>query len=170
MMNNTDTEWVVDDPLSGEAADVLVDAIRPVPLDAARQARLRAGIAERIQARPRDSESLARLATPQFVTAYAKQLNWQPLAPGVEIKILDETPPYRSCYLRLAAGARLPAHPHSGEELCVVMEGSAHLGDIYAEAGDLHVAMPGSFHQEIYTETGCLLFIRSPLEQHRLHV
>ncbi len=97
----------------------------------------------------------------QFVTVHAEEGKWMQIAPGVQLKVLHDDGRTRSFLLRMAPGARLPAHGHAAEEACVVLEGSAQLGDIEVRAGDFHLALPGSVHGELTSRTGALLFLRA---------
>ncbi len=85
---------------------------------------------------------------------------WVPLLPGISIKLLREDVSTRSYLLRMAPGARLPAHGHSHEEECMVLEGDVRLGDVQVRAGDYHLARRGLPHGDLLSEGGCLLFLR----------
>lgn len=97
----------------------------------------------------------------QFVTVHAGDGTWVQIAPGVRSKLLHDDGVTRSFLLRLEAGARLPSHRHAAEEACVVLEGSAQLGDVEVSAGGFHLALAGSVHGEITSRTGALLFLRA---------
>lgn len=62
--------------------------------------------------------------------------------------------------LRLEPGVTFPGHDHEdGAEQCLVLEGSAEAAGVSIHPGDF-VRMPqGSFHQELYSECGCVLLI-----------
>ena len=98
----------------------------------------------------------------RYVTIRADEGNWLVVAPGVEFKLLHDDGEMRSFLLRLAPGARLPAHGHSANESCIVLDGEAQLGDVVAHAGDFHLALEGSIHGEIMTRTGTLLCLHGP--------
>lgn len=85
---------------------------------------------------------------------------WVPLLPGISMKLLREDETTRSYLLRMAPGATLPAHGHSHEEECMVLEGDVRLGDVQARAGDYHLARRGLPHGDLRTDGGCLLFLR----------
>ncbi len=108
---------------------------------------------------------LARLRTPAFVTVPPEAGDWRRTAAGVEMKILHNHGDAQSFMLRLAPGARIAQHAHQSDELCVVLEGSVRLGDIEAGPGTYHLALAGSEHREIWTETGCVLFLRADLDR-----
>lgn len=90
---------------------------------------------------------------------------WQPLAEGADIKLLwvDAAARTRSFLLRLAPGARVPAHPHPTTEECLVLSGDMVIGDTVFHAGDYHVAPAGLDHPELTSRGGGVVFIRGPL-------
>jgi hypothetical protein len=47
------------------------------------------------------------------------------------------------------------------QEIVWVIEGEVRIGDHIIRAGDLHVAAPGSHHEDFRTTTGALVLIRS---------
>jgi anti-sigma factor ChrR (cupin superfamily) len=136
--------------LSKALATRLAEAVAPVAPAPERSASVRARVLERVR-----GERTA------FVTVRASEGRWVQLAPGVQSKTLHDDGTTRSFLLRLEPGARLPSHGHAAEEACVVLEGSAQLGDIEVRAGDFHLALPGSFHGEVTSRTGALLFLRA---------
>jgi hypothetical protein len=95
----------------------------------------------------------------RFLTVRGGDGKWIEIAPGVQFKLLHDDGRVRSFLLRLAAGARLPAHSHSADEACIVVEASARLGDVEVQAGDFHLACEGSVHGEVTSRTGALLFL-----------
>lgn len=104
---------------------------------------------------------IPRHATPaEHLTIRDGEAGWTILSPGVSMKLLNEDTATRTYLLRLAAGIRLPGHEHTLDEECMVLEGEVWLGDLQAQAGDYHLARRGLPHGEVYTETGCLLFLR----------
>jgi anti-sigma factor ChrR (cupin superfamily) len=128
----------------------LAEAIAPVAPAPERAASVKARILDRV-----------RGERVPFVTVRAGAGRWVPIAPGVQSKTLHDDGTTRSFLLRLEPGARLPSHGHAAEEACVVLEGSAQLGDIEVRAGDFHLALPGSVHGEVSSRTGALLFLRA---------
>ena len=128
----------------------LAEAVAPIALPAERAEAIKAGVQERIRA-----------CRARFLTVRADEGEWIELAPGVHSKLLQDDGLVRSFLLRLAPGARLPAHGHPAEETCLVLEGSAQLGDLEVRAGDFHLAERGSMHGEITSRSGALLFVRA---------
>lgn len=137
-----------DEALPAPFAQAIAAAIAPVTLAPARRDALR----ERI---------LVRAGAP-FVTVRAADGSWTMLAPGAAIKMLHDDGTMQAFLLRLDAGACLPAHEHAhSDELCVVLEGTATLGDVTVAAGDYHLARRGSAHGVVRSTSGALLFIRT---------
>jgi len=99
------------------------------------------------------------------VTVRSAAGTWQPLAPGADIKLLwiDEVARTRSFLLRLAPGARVPAHPHPSTEECLVVSGDMVIGETTFYAGDYHAAPAGIDHPVLSSRGGGVVFIRGPL-------
>jgi quercetin dioxygenase-like cupin family protein len=86
---------------------------------------------------------------------------WEPMAPGIERKLLWRTGETLACMLRCAPGATLPRHFHGVDEECIVLEGSMRIEpDIVLHAGDFHLGRQGSRHGAASTDTGCLVYLR----------
>ncbi len=92
------------------------------------------------------------------ITVRSEQGQWRTILPGVRTKILDDN--IRAFILDIAPGASLPMHRHHVDEECVVLRGSASLGDLKVNTGDYHLARSGSRHGRIFSETGALLYLR----------
>jgi anti-sigma factor ChrR (cupin superfamily) len=143
-----------DAPEEGLPDDVLqalvLDLDAP-PADAALVARVGARVA-------------ARTAPPasQFVNIASRD-GWQPLAAGVDHKVLFDDGSSVSFLIRLAARVALPSHEHiDGAEECLVLEGDLWLDDEHLAAGDYQLAPEGTTHRTIRSDRGCLLFARGP--------
>jgi anti-sigma factor ChrR (cupin superfamily) len=93
-------------------------------------------------------------------TIYSSAGQWIPVAPGVNAKMLYRDDSGYSFLLRLDPGATLPAHPHDGDEECIVVAGEARIGDLNILQGDYHLARRGSRHGDMFSPGGALLFIR----------
>jgi uncharacterized RmlC-like cupin family protein len=132
----------------------LAEALPPAPAPA--------GVWSRIEAALDDP---AR-SVPGATTVYAEQGKWMPVADGIAIRILTSDPAAGvHCYLvRAVPGARLGGHPHGRTEECLVLEGDLQFGNVHLAAGDFHVVPAGVPHPAASTCSGCLLFIRGPLE------
>ena len=136
-----------------ELTGALAEAVKPVAPPAVRASELKA----RVMARIRGKKSF------DLMTVRAGEGEWITLLPGVEKKILSESPEGRvqSYLLRMAPGTTLPPHEHVADEECLMLEGEAMVGDIHLSAGDYHFARKGSKHGLVTTQTGALAFLRA---------
>ncbi len=144
-----------DSVLDADITDALVDGLAPVELSTAERDRMRARILKLVAAAPPSG----------MVTVRAHEGVWRDIAPGVQIKVLHEDPLLNtmSYFIRMEPGARAPVHTHTQEEHCLVLEGEVTIGEHVMQSGDWHVARPGSSHVNLWSKTGCLLFIRSEM-------
>ena len=86
---------------------------------------------------------------------------WIEIGPGVLRKaVADEAQgSYRSYLIRMAAGSTVAAHQHAGVEHCHVLAGDLYVAGRRLHEGDYHRAAPGSTHDGIRSDAGCLLLI-----------
>lgn len=105
---------------------------------------------------------LARIAEPPpagFTFAFAADAEFAPVphAPGVSARVLhvDEAAGRFTCILKMAPGARYPAHRHDGPEECVVLAGSIVVGGVRLRAGDYQRAAADTDHVEQWTTALC---------------
>jgi len=106
---------------------------------------------------------LARIAEDQrgqHLTVRAADGQWQPFGPGLSLKVLHECNGIMSYLVRLAPGAKLPAHRHPIDEECVVLEGLLRIGEIEVGAGGFHLGRQDVLHMPIVSERGALIFLR----------
>ena len=107
-------------------------------------------------ARVRDAV-LSRIAAPANHTITAADGEWvdTPVS-GVRMKVLaiDRARDRVMMLVRADAGARYPAHHHSGPEECYVVRGSLTIGGRVLRAGDFHHAEADSDHGEHFTDEG----------------
>jgi quercetin dioxygenase-like cupin family protein len=143
------------DSIDADIADALADGIAPIELTAAERDRMRMQILKRLDSTQPFGTSTVR----------AHEGVWQDFAPGIRIKVLHEDPATntRSYFVRMAPGSRAPAHIHTQEEHCLVLEGEVTIGEHVMRSGDWHLARPESAHVEFWSKTGCLLFIRAEM-------
>lgn len=92
---------------------------------------------------------------------FAQEGDWKTVAKGVHAKVLHQVAGQRSVLVRMDADSVLPAHTHAHDEEAIVLEGEVWLEGILCRLGDYHYAYAGGKHQDIHTEQGCLLFIKS---------
>lgn len=88
--------------------------------------------------------------------------DWLAFLPGVTIKVLrlDKLAGTQTSLWRLAAGARIPPHPHSAEEECLILEGSVMHEGVEYRAGDYLLAGDNVRHSGFESPDGALLMIR----------
>jgi anti-sigma factor ChrR (cupin superfamily) len=114
------------------------------------------------------SKLMARIATENsHLTVQPDEAHWRPFASGIQIKVLhhDAAKGVLSYYLRLAAGAQLPAHQHPMDEECVVLEGELVIGDLHVPAGGFHMARRGVAHAPIRAPRGATIFLRGAVPE-----
>ena len=95
------------------------------------------------------------------VTITAEDGVWEAIADGVENKVLCRDGETVSRFIRLQAGACLPANRCTSDEECMVLEGDAFFGDRLVCAGDFHLTPAGAERASLATDGGALLFVRS---------
>lgn len=81
--------------------------------------------------------------------------------PGVTFMALhlDRSTENATTLLRMRPGAVYPSHRHAGTEQCLVLEGSCRIGSVSISRGDFQWADAGTRHDELTTDTGCLLLL-----------
>lgn len=104
---------------------------------------------------------ISRPGLPDTMTIRSGEGSWQPLAPGVEAKLLWQNAAIgrQSMLVRVAPGCTYDSHHHSGDEECMVLEGDLSFGDLLLKAGDYHLAHEGGTHPVAISKAGCLLYI-----------
>jgi anti-sigma factor ChrR (cupin superfamily) len=134
----------------------LSDAVTPVDPPAA--------LADRMRQRVMDS---SRTGT---TVLRASDGEWKKLLPGITIKTLhiDRDSGTQTSLWRLQPGARIPPHPHSKAEECLILEGTIIHNDITYQQGDFLLATPGERHQDFIAPNGALLMIRGERIPNRL--
>jgi len=87
--------------------------------------------------------------------------NWVNAMPGVEVKVLHETPGTKSYLVKLSAHAEIPGHDHTYNEESFVIEGEVMLDGTLCRPGDYHFAAAGSQHRAIRSDLGCTLLVKT---------
>jgi len=112
------------------------------------------------------SRLMSRVAAYQQVKPIAdvrhNEPRWMPYgAQGVEVKplFIDAQTGRSTVLLRMAPGARLPAHHHHDVEQCLVVKGDVRFGDLVYEEGDFVVMEKHTDHPEIHSADGNLLLL-----------
>jgi anti-sigma factor ChrR (cupin superfamily) len=82
---------------------------------------------------------------------------WEQVAPGIECKLLaSDTETQRvSMLVRLAPGARYPAHTHAGVEELHLLAGELWIDARKLVPGDYNYGPPGASDDRVWSETGC---------------
>lgn len=141
-----------DDPESSAVVEAgLTAALDPVLPEAPATAALRQRLLDRARA--------SRTEASGFTSVRQDEGEWRPLADGVRVKLLSGGARARSVLVDLAPGAALPTHRHHEHEECVVLRGSAQLGELVVRQGDYHVAPAGSRHGRVSSQDGALLYL-----------
>lgn len=141
-----------------EILDELLAASVPLDPGPDRTRRMLDRIKSRIQVEPN--------LMPDTLTVEYQGGEWTDFVEGGQIKLLREEADTWSFLLRLEPGTRFPAHLHHGDEECLVLEGQVCFGDIELNVGDYHLARKGSEHGEVFSKSGCLLFLRGATQQY----
>jgi anti-sigma factor ChrR (cupin superfamily) len=83
--------------------------------------------------------------------------DWVQVAPGIECKLLaTDTERHRvSMLVRLAPGARYPAHTHAGVEELHLLDGELWIDERKLFPGDYNYGAPGAGDERVWSETGC---------------
>lgn len=104
---------------------------------------------------------------PGYTIRPAADADFHPLPyPGVSMRLLhiDRLANRFSCLLKFAPGGRLPGHPHSSAEECVVLDGTLMVGGVRMNAGDYQRVEAGVTHVEQWSDTGATAFVTAPLD------
>jgi len=82
---------------------------------------------------------------------------WEQVAPGIECKLLATDTERRrvSMLVRLAPGAKYPAHTHAGVEELHLLDGELWIDDRKLFPGDYNSGAPGMADETVWSETGC---------------
>jgi len=83
--------------------------------------------------------------------------DWEVVASGIECKLLatDSERNRVSMLVRLAPGARYPAHIHAGVEELHLLDGELWIDDRKLYPGDYSCGAPGARDERVWSETGC---------------
>ena len=82
---------------------------------------------------------------------------WEEVAPGIKCKLFaTDVGRHRvSMLVRLAPGARYPAHTHAGSEDLYLLDGDLWMDERRLFPGDYNYRAPGTSDERVWSETGC---------------
>jgi anti-sigma factor ChrR (cupin superfamily) len=131
---------------AAELADGLIMPVTP-----------RASLRDRVVARIADYETVKPL-----VDVRTHEGGWSGAGvPGVDVRKLfrDRETGRTTVMIRMAPGARFPAHRHGDHEQCLVLSGDIRWGELVYREGDFVVMEKGTSHPEIYSKDGNVLLL-----------
>ena len=157
---NTVNDHNDDEPLPQALLDELMAGLGPLLPATARAAALRAKVMSSIKGAPQQDSALSlAIAALRDLTPIATQ-RWEARWPGIELCMLRETDRSRSYLMRMRPGSTLPAHIHSQDEVSMILEGEAWVGDEQLMGpGDFQFMPAGVDHATIRSPGGCVAFI-----------
>jgi quercetin dioxygenase-like cupin family protein len=140
--------------LDAEAIEAIAEALRPAELSSGQRNAMHERIGALIASQPAQTQ-----------TVRADTVDWISFSPNVWVKTLrrDVDRNLQMVLFRIEPGGIVPAHEHTREEECLVLEGEIFIGEHRVGAGDLHVAAAGAAHADITTRTGALVMVRSEI-------
>jgi anti-sigma factor ChrR (cupin superfamily) len=88
-------------------------------------------------------------------------LPWTPstFAAGLSVKDVAVTDGMELQIVRVAPGAKIPAHTHERPEFIYVLEGDLIVGGETLGPGSASVASVGSRHNDVHSKTGCVFVL-----------
>ncbi len=149
-----------DERLPQALQDELMTGLRPIMPAPTRAAALRAQVMASIKGvAQEDSELSLAIAALHELTPIAAE-RWEERWPGIELCMLRETDSSRSYLMRMQAGSSLPAHVHNQDEVSMIVEGEAWVGNEQLMGpGDFQFMPAGVDHATIRSPGGCIAFI-----------
>lgn len=92
--------------------------------------------------------------------ARANEMDWAPLVPGIDYKVLwADATGARTLLLRMAPDLPFPPHPHGFVEDLYLVEGEAWVGDVFMRSGDYCRAPAGTEHNDVRSGPGGALAV-----------
>jgi anti-sigma factor ChrR (cupin superfamily) len=129
-------------------------------------AELRAKLLAQVKAAPRTPGLV--FSQHGLMIARSVELDWQPLAPGVDVKTIftDTDRRLNTMLVRMAPGAVYTAHHHVDVEELFMLSGDMTVAGVVLRAGDYCRGEAGTTHGITSSEAGCvMLVIASPDNQ-----
>ena len=162
--------------ISGKLCNAIAQNLAPLDITPARSGRVKTALlawAATQKSTPVMEAPAAVETTKNISTRHAFSdditAKWRPINPLVSMQVLHDDGETLSWYARFQPGGRLPAHDHTGDEESLVISGSCYLNDKLMQVGDYQLCRAGSRHDNVFSEHGCLLFIRTPKAMLRSH-
>ena len=92
--------------------------------------------------------------------------DWERVAPGIDCKLLATDTRRRrvSMLVRLAPGARYPAHTHAGIEELHLLDGELWIDERKLFPGDYNYGPPGATDYRVFSGTGCTCVLVTSME------
>ncbi len=86
-------------------------------------------------------------------------------SPGASVRVLnaDRKQGRLTTLMKIEPGCRFPAHPHHGDEECLVISGDMLDGDLTLGPGDYVRSAAGTHHDTLTTRTGCVCLLLATL-------
>ena len=102
-------------------------------------------------------------------TVRANEGRWFPVAEGVRMKKLssDRTRNTVTVLMEMEPGSELPPHDHKKSEDSFCVRGSCRIGNEMFYPGDFHHTEPGSHHETITSDEGCLILLVMDYEDYK---
>jgi hypothetical protein len=89
--------------------------------------------------------------------ADANAMDWQEMAPGVDMKMMGGADGRVIALFKLAAGYVGGTHEHSDAEFSYVLDGEVVSNGVTMTAGHAYAAQTGTTHDEFRTESGATI-------------
>ena len=140
------------DVLATQDLNLLAESIPALSPSDSAKARMRAGIKQR----------LTDDCPAGGITTRTSAAEWFALNDKISVKVLhqDHEKRVQTALWRLQPGAVITAHRHENDEDCLVLEGSIRVGQHLLKQGDFHKMEKGSFHSDLHSEEGALLYLK----------
>lgn len=156
-----------DPVLDADIIDALNLGLAPIAADGAASQRIKSRLMQRVA---HLAQAEAQTEAPRHRTVQPHEGAWRDLGDGLSLKVLHRAGDAMSYLLRLAPGARLPAHRHPMDEECVVLEGAVQIGTLRLGPGGFHLGAQGVPHDVIECPEGALLFLRGAVPGEALNL
>ena len=100
------------------------------------------------------------------ITVLDAQAGWPDYAPGIQRRVLWQRDGQAAFLYYAQPGAQVPAHAHTHDEECLMLQGELFLDDLLLRQFDYQLAPAGTGHQVTETDTGGVLFAHGDIDLH----